>query len=109
MEADNTPATKQDIATLRSGMQQDIAMLRSETKQDIAMLRSEMQHMHDELKESMRDNQTELLKAFYGFAQNTDVKMKDAEVSDILLRQRLTAVESRLTEIERRLNLPPAA
>jgi hypothetical protein len=57
----------------------------------------------------MRDNQTELLKAFSNFAQTADVKFKDAETSDMALRQRLTAVETRLTEVEKRLSLPPAA
>ena len=30
----------------------------------------------------MRDSQTELLKAFYGFAQSTDLKLADAQSSD---------------------------
>jgi hypothetical protein len=41
------------------------------TKQDIQMLRSEFQHGFDELKETVRDAQTELLKAFYNYAQTT--------------------------------------
>jgi hypothetical protein len=53
--------------------------------------------------------QTELLKAFYSFAQSTEVKLKDSEVADFMLRQRLTVAESRITEIEKRLNMPPAA
>jgi len=35
------------------------------------------------------------------------VKLKDSEVADFMLRQRLSAVESRVTEIEKRINLPP--
>jgi hypothetical protein len=31
----------------------------------VEQLRSEMQHQFDELKETMRDSQTEILKAFY--------------------------------------------
>ena len=41
------------------------------TKQDIEQLRSEFHHGFDELKEAFRDSQTELLKAFYSFAQST--------------------------------------
>jgi hypothetical protein len=77
------------------------------TKQDIEQLRSEFHHGFDELKEAFRDSQTELLKAFYGFAQSTDAKLKETELADIMLRQRLTAVESRLTEVEKRLYQPP--
>jgi len=72
-------------------------------------LRSEFRHGFDDLKAAFRDGQTELLKGFYSFAQSTDARLRDGELSDIALRQRLTAVETRLTEIEKRLNLPPAA
>jgi hypothetical protein len=79
------------------------------TKNDVAQLRSEMQHQFDELRETMRDVQTEILKAFYGYTQTTDLKLKETEQSDIALRQRLSAVESRILEVEKRLNMPPAA
>ena len=106
------PATRQDIAELRT----DTEQLRTETHQDIGQLRfdleqmrSEFHHGFDDLKETLRDGQTEILRAFYGYAQTTDAKLKEAEVSDIGLRQRLTAVEERLLEVEKRLNFPPAA
>jgi hypothetical protein len=107
---------KQDIVELRTELKQDIVELRTELKQemlglrqDMEQMRTESQHAYDDLKETMRDGQTELLRAFYSFAQTTDAKLKDTETSDIALRQRLTAVEVRLTEIEKRINLPPAA
>jgi BMFP domain-containing protein YqiC len=77
------------------------------TKEDVALLRSETQHLHDNVIETMRDVQTELLKAFYNYAQTTDIKLKDGEAADFMARQRLTAVESRVTDIEKRLNMPP--
>ena len=40
------------------------------TKADIAQLRSEFPHGFDDLKETMRDGQTELLRAFYNYAQS---------------------------------------
>jgi hypothetical protein len=100
---------KQDIASLRAELKQDIASVRTELKQDIEQNRSEFQHGFDDLKETLRDVQTELLKAFYSFAQSTEVKLKDSEVAEFMLRQRLTVAESRITEIEKRLNMPPAA
>jgi hypothetical protein len=98
LENGHEPATKQDLRELRT-----------ELKQDIEQLRSESNHAFDDLKETMRDGQTELLRAFYSFAQSTDAKLKDTEISDMMLRERLTAVEMRLTEIEKRMHLPPAA
>jgi hypothetical protein len=47
----NAPATKGDLQQLRSESEQ---------------LRSEMNHQFDDLKETVRDIQTEILKAFYG-------------------------------------------
>ena len=76
------------------------------TKGDVIQAVGELK---EELVETMRDVQTELLKAFYSFAKSTEAKLSDAEISDHLIRQRVSAVESRLTEIERRLNTPPAA
>ena len=99
------PATRQDIEQLRSETQQGLGQLRSDLEQQ----RSEFHHEFDDLKETIRDSQTELLKAFYGYTQTTDAKLKEAEASDIGLRQRLTAVEERLLEVEKRLNFPSAA
>jgi hypothetical protein len=98
----NTPATKGDLQDLKDELKGEMQSLKDELKGD-------MQSLKDDLVEAFRDGQTEMLKAFYSFAQSTDAKLKDTEISDIMLRQRLTAVESRLTELEKRLNLPPAA
>jgi DNA anti-recombination protein RmuC len=123
MENGDQPATRQDLEQLRTDMEQmrsathqdigqlrtDVEQLRSETKQGMEQQRAEFHHEFDELRETMRDGQTEILRAFYGYAQTTDVKLKEAETSDSGLRQRLTVVEERLLEVEKRLNFPPAA
>ena len=107
MESDpNATATKGDLQDLKreilTATKGDLQGLKDELKGDI-------QDLRNELLEAFRDSQTELLRAFYSFAQSTDIKLKETELADIMLRQRLTAVESRLTEVEKRLNLPPAA
>jgi hypothetical protein len=98
MENGNQPATRRDIEQLRS-----------EFRQDIEQLRSEFQHGFDELKETMRDGQTELLKAFYNYSETTDLKLRDGQSSDASLRDRMSVLERRVTEVEKRLNTPPAA
>jgi hypothetical protein len=95
MQDANAPVTN---AEFQQGMQQ----LKSEFAGDL-------QQVKDELTETMRDIQTELLKAFYSVAKSNEARFDDAELSDRSIRQRVSAVESRITEIERRLNLPPAA
>lgn len=46
------------------------------TKGDILQLRSEMNHQYDDLKETLRDSETRLLQAFYGYTQTTDAKLR---------------------------------
>ena len=79
------------------------------TKQDIEQLRSEFQHGFDDLKETMRDMQTEMLKAFYNFAESNNKRLAQNEVNEIANRARIETIERRLTEVEKRLDIPPAA
>ena len=118
MENDRgAPATKGDIEDLRDELRNEIresqTHLRQELLESQSQLRQELlesqARVRDELIEVFRDGQTEILKAFYGFAKSTDTKLKDSEISAMLLRERIGAVESRLLEVERRLNMPPAA
>jgi len=76
-------------------------------KEDLQHLKADLLQRMDNLLEAMRDMQTESLKAFYSYAKSTDVKLKDGEMADYALRERVSAVEFRITEVERRLNLPP--
>jgi len=104
MEADaQALATRQDLKDAIEPLKNAIEPL----TQDLAMLRTEMSHQYDDLKESIRDVQTELLKAFYNYGQTNDLKMKDLENADFSFRQRLSVAEARITELERRINTPP--
>ena len=69
MEDDrNGPATKGDIADLRADMRSMEGRLVS--------VEGRLVSMEDRLVETLRDTQTEMLKAFYNFATTTDVKLK---------------------------------
>ncbi len=57
------------------------------TKQDLHELR-------DQLAETMRDMQTEVLRAFHNWARPTDIKLRSHE-------ERIALLEERITEIER--------
>jgi hypothetical protein len=85
----NAPATKGDV-------------------QDVKLeLGAEMKAMEDRLVEAFRDGQTELLKAFYNYAQSNDERVASTEADAASLKKRLAIAESRITDIERRLNWPP--
>ena len=98
MENGNAPATKQDVERLRSAM-----------KQDVEQLRSEMSHIHQDLVEQMREVETRLLKAFYGFADTNQKRLDHIETDEEALRKRVSSIEGRLLEVEKRLNMPPSA
>ena len=91
----NAPATKRDL--------QDLEARQNERHE---MLRAEMAHSFHDLNETFRDTQTELLKAFYNYAQSTDLKLKDGAESAANLRERLSVVERRLTELELKVSFP---
>ena len=94
----NAPATKGDIADLEQ-----------KVDQKFDQLRGEMNHGYADLAERISDSETRLLKAFYDFAQSNQKRMTDIEVSEAAMLSRLATIEDRLLQVEKRLNLPPAA
>jgi hypothetical protein len=71
--------------------------------------RSEMNHGYRELVERINDSETKLLKAFYAFAEGNNTRVPAFEESEAATRRRLRSVETRLLEVDRRLNIPPTA
>src|SRR4051812_23663552 len=109
MDDSSSPATKADLQRvaeqLRSEMHDSTEQLRSEMQETAAQLRSEFQHGFDELTESFRDGQTKLLKAFYAFAETNQQRLAQVDVNTAALIARLATVETRLLEVEKRLNM----
>jgi hypothetical protein len=76
------------------------------TKQDIAMLRTEMQHLHDELLERLDNRETNLLQAFYAFAKSNQERLTQTERDATAIKDRLATIEERLMDLERKVNFP---
>ena len=98
MADETAPATKADIAELRS-----------ELHCSVDQLRDRMENLETRLEEAIHDSQTELLKAFYGFTETVKHRFDGQEDADANLKKRVATLESRILEVERRLNTPPAA
>jgi hypothetical protein len=66
------------------------------------------------VRETVRDFQTEVLKAFFAFQESTDLRIRAVEVklsnTDVGLTERMSVIERRLAEIEKKLfvNRPAA-
>ena len=87
MENGNQPATKKDVETA---------------------VNAAVNAARDELMEAMRGIETKLLQAFCGYAKSNDGRVLEVEANETVLRNRVATLESRITEVERRLNFPPA-
>jgi hypothetical protein len=87
----NAPATKGD---LRGAVDQ---------------LRAEMNHQYNDLVERIADSETKLLQAFYSFAESNQQRIALVEGNTTAVIARLATLETRLLEVEKRLNMPPAA
>ena len=70
------------------------------TKGDIA-------DSEDRVMERLRDIETKLLNAFYGYAKSNDKRVLETEGNEGVLRSRVATLETRLTDVEHRLNMPP--
>jgi predicted nucleic acid-binding Zn-ribbon protein len=75
------------------------------TKADVAAVRSDLEGV----REQIRDTETKLLTAFYDFAKVNQQRLSELEGSDAAIKRRIGSIEDRLLEVEKRLNMPPAA
>jgi hypothetical protein len=91
----NAPATKGDLAELESRI--------------LARMEAALDERETRMIEAMRDGQTEILKAFYGFTATVQTRFRVQDDTEAGLKKRLTVLEERVLEVERRLNMPPAA
>ena len=82
------------------------------TKADLKALRDElkadMKAFKDELAEMIRDVETKLLKAFYGFAETTQKRLTENERATSGVADRIEIIERRVTDLEKRVNFPHA-
>lgn len=71
--------------------------------------RGELLDVRDSLVEAVYDSKTEILKAIYGFTETVQNRFQEMDQTEASIKRRMTTLESRILEIERRLNIPPAA
>ena len=80
------------------------------TKADLkAGLNALRDELLERITEALHDMETKLLKAFYGFAETTQERIAQYDVTQRLLDARMGTVERRLLELEKRNNFPSAS
>jgi len=88
---DDRPATKKDLNELRNELRGNLDQLRTE-------LNGNMSRLREELVEQMRDMQTEVLRAFHGWASPIEIRLRALPN----MEERLVLLEERVSGIERR-------
>src|ERR1039457_4165473 len=79
MDDQNASATKGDLATFKDEIVEA-------TKGDLATLK-------DEIVDVIRDSETKLLNAFYGYAKSNDKRVLETEANEAVLRSRVATLE----------------
>ena len=109
MAPEDAPATKRDIRKLDerlTGVEERLTGV----EERLTGVDERLTGMEERLLERMRDMQTELLKAFLPYQEQTRLRDAALEARQAALEGRFHTVEGRLVEIEKRLFLnPPAA
>jgi len=103
MDDANQPATKQDLIDLERRLDEKWERRLEE------LTRTLTETLTERMQELVHDSETRLLKAFYGFVESTRTHFVELDRADASMRERMAVVEQRLTEVEKRLNMPPAA
>lgn len=103
MENGDQPATKADLQDATERLRSEF---RRAVEESAAQLRSEFQHGFDDLKETFRDGQTELLKALYNFGTSIQQRMRQLEGDEAAIMSRLSTLEDRVIQLERKVNFP---
>lgn len=109
MDLNREPATKADLQALRTEFKADLDALeqRIDGRMEGRMDTLE-QRMTDRLTEAIHDSETKLLQAFYFFAETNNKRFVQGEAATAMAVSRLTTLETRVLELEKRLNMLPS-
>jgi hypothetical protein len=106
----NEPATKADLLAVEARLESrfDGKLQALESRFD-GKLDTLEQRLLDRMGQMIRDSETRLLQAFYSFAETNSKRLTQVDATDIMVLGRVSTLESRMMEVEKRLNIPPAA
>ena len=99
---DDQPATKQDLLELERRFDQKIDAVGDD-------LTHRIEQQFETLQEMIRDNQTELLKAFLPFQEVVQMRFRRLEVEGETVTGRLDILERRVYDLEKKNWQPPPA
>ena len=100
MEDRKAPATKADFADLGQELRQEMMDLK-------LAVNTRLQEFEQRVEQQLGDVATRIVTTIFQLAEALQSRLTDVERSDATMKHRLAMLEERLTELEKRLNLPP--
>jgi ribosomal protein L29 len=90
--ADSRAELKADLTDLRGELKADLADLRNETKADLNVA---VIDLRNELTETMRQIETNLLTEFHRYGKGQQLRLHTTESRDAIITERLAIIEER--------------
>jgi SMC interacting uncharacterized protein involved in chromosome segregation len=107
---------KGGLAEVKGGlaeMKGDLAEVRSELKRDLEDFKVEVNMRFEAFEHRMgqflSDMEARIITSNYRLAESMNQRIKQGEGNQAAFNARLATLEERLLEVEKRLNMPPAA
>jgi hypothetical protein len=97
LDDQNAPASKADILDVGTRIDEKFDRLRSEVK-----------HSYRDLGDRVDHGFARLLNVFYGLAEAHGKRLDELDSNQHAIRSRLSTVENRVMELEKRLITPPS-
>ena len=72
-------------------------------------VRGDLLSLEERLLKAIGDTATELAKAFFHFTESNQIRATQLEANQAALIDRISTLEARLTDLEKRLNFPQPA
>jgi len=100
MEDRKAPVTKADFTDLAQELRQEMIDLK-------LAVNTRLQELEQRVEQQLGDVGTRIVTTVFQLAEALQSRLTDVERSDATLKHRLAMLEERLTELEKRLNIPP--
>jgi chromosome segregation ATPase len=126
MDDANTPATKADIALILTelramskkvesldqkvgGLEQRVESLKQDLEDFKVEVNRRFQEFEHRMEQNLLDMKGKIITSNYRLADSIQQRLNQTESNQAALIGRLATIEARLTDLERRSNMPPQA
>jgi len=103
----NEPATKADLQAVEQRLDQKLQDLEQKLEDFKVEVNTRFQEFEHRMEQQLSEMEGRILTSIYRLAESSQQRITQGEVNQASVNARLATFETRLTEIEKRLNMPP--